>query len=486
MNTETIFTSYQPVARYWQTVELAIGAKPTPSVTLRGIDVFLIKQIAAYYPTPPQVLDLAASATLGASSAAWATPEAATMRVITPYAPSAEEWQDWLAHYLKGLAAEAEKVHLHIMPSAHTVDWQALQPHLDILIPLFVIVALSADFSQREQIAQLSELFTAQPFAIFFVLPFGKVGEDEHLTAALQACAANPAFHFRLGREISAMFAASQIGIFYPCINLHLPEILKRLQTLYEGNFNFAALLDDNTALRMRLRQSEVRLAHYEQLISQHTEQLASHQAAQQALEAQPAALAHPPPEAPPLALPESVEIPLPLPLPPTLPPLDGKQAPLHRSVVDKVRIGLSGVALRLNQKGAARFLYPRRLNPYAAQIIECAIPEMMVTGEMYDALLNVRNTGIGTWYPAQRTPHCVNISYHWLDSRGKMLLKEGLRTPLPREIAPDEQVVLPFQIIAPNKHGLYRLQVDLVHEGVHWLGEFAEFPSYPIKVVIA
>jgi uncharacterized coiled-coil protein SlyX len=486
MNTETIFTSYQPVARYWQMVELAIGAKPTPSVALRGIDVFLIKQIATYYPTPPQVLDLAASATLGASSAAWAAPEAATMRVITPHAPSAEEWQDWLARYLKGLAAEAEKVHLHTMPSAQTADWQALQPHLDILTPLFVIVALSADFSQREQITQLSALFTAQPFAIFFVLPFGKVGEDEHLTAALQACAANPAFHFRLGREISAMFAASQIGIFYPRINLHLPEILKRLHTLYEGNFNFAALLDDNTALRIRLRQSEVRLAHYEQLISQHAEQLASHQAAQQALEAQLAALAHPPPEATPLALPEPVEIALPPPPPPPLPPLDGKQAPPHRSVVDKVRIGLSGVALRLNQKGAARFFYPRRLNPYAAQIIECAMPEMMVTGEMYDALLNVRNTGIGTWYPAQRTPHCVNISYHWLDSRGKMLLKEGFRTPLPREIAPDEQVVLPFQIVAPNKHGLYRLQVDLVHEGVRWLGEFAEFPSYPIKVVIA
>ncbi len=485
MNIETIFTSYQPVARYWQMVELAISAKPTPPVALRGIDVFLLKQIAAYYPMPPQVLDLAAKATLGASSAAWATPEAAAVRVITPHVPSPdEEWQAWLAHYLNGLAAEAEKVHLQAMPSAQVADWQALQPHLDTLTPLFVVVALSTDFSQREQIAQLSALFTAQPFAIFFVLPFGKVGEDEHVAAALQACAARPAFHFRLGREISAMFAASQIGIFYPRINLHIPEILKRLHTLYEGNFNFAALLDDNAALRMRLRQSEVRLVHYEQLISQHTAQLASHQAAQQALEAQLAALAHPPPEAPPLALPEPLEMPLPPPPPP--PPLDGKQAPPKRSTLDKIRVGLSSLALQLNQKGIARYLYPRRLNPYAAQIIECAIPEMMVAGEMYDALLNVRNTGIGTWYPAQRTPYCVNISYHWLDARGKLFLKEGLRTPLPHEIMPDHQVVLPFQIIAPSKFGMYRLQVDLVHEGVRWLGEFADFPSYPIKVVIA
>lgn len=484
MNIETIFTSYQPVARYWQTIELAIGAKPAPLVALRGIDIFLLKQIAAYYPTPPQVLDLAAAATLGASSAAWAAPEAAAVRVITPHAPSPEEWQVWLARYLNGLAAEAEKVHLQAMPSAQVADWQALQPHLDTLTPLFVVVAFSTDFSQREQIAQLSALFAAQPFAIFFVLPFGKVGEDEHLMAALQACAANPAFHFRLGREISAMFAASQIGIFYPRINLHIPEILKRLHTLYEGNFNFAALLDDNTALRMRLRQSEVRLAHYHQLISQHAEQLASHQATQQALEAQLAAMAHPPPEAPLLALAEPPRNVVPFAPPPL--PLDGKQVPPQRNTLDKIRIGLSSLALRLNQKGAARLFYPRRLNPYAAQIIECAIPEMMVAGEIYDALLNVRNTGTGTWYTAQRTPHCVNISYHWLDSRGKMFLKEGFRTPLPHDIAPDQQVVLPFQIIAPNKFGMYRLQVDLVHEGVRWLGEFADFPSYPVKVVIA
>jgi uncharacterized coiled-coil protein SlyX len=250
-----------------------------------------------------------------------------------------------------------------------------------------------------------------------------------------------------------------------------LPHIFDRLQALYEGNFNFAALLNDNTSLRLRLKRLEAQLNHYEQLVNQQAQQIASHQAAQQGLEAQLAALVNAPPQ------PQLIS-------PPPLPPLDGRQMPPRQTSMDRLRLRLSSVALSLRARALARLFYPRRLRPYKAQILGCSVPQAMTAGAMYEGMLIVFNAGEGTWYSTHRTPHCVNISYHWLDKRGRVVVKDGVRTALPRDIAPGERVTMPFQIVAPALSGSYRLQPDLVHEGVRWLGELYNFPSYPVEVV--
>lgn len=45
----------------------------------------------------------------------------------------------------------------------------------------------------------------------------------------------------------------------------------------------------------------------------------------------------------------------------------------------------------------------------------------------------------------------------------------DGLRTPLPRDIGPDERVSLKAMIQAPEREGRYVIEVTLVQEGVAW-----------------
>jgi uncharacterized coiled-coil protein SlyX len=470
MNTETIHTSYQPITQYWQAVEHATGEKPTPPFTLRGIDVFLMRQVAAYYPIPLQVIDLAAEQTLGASSLAWAGEQTPAAQVFTACTTNGALWTTWLSHHLKHCEATGNRAPIQLVTEASFAQLMAFADR-NPMHGVCIVAVLPEALDVNERTALVEMWLSTNPKAILFVLPFGKVGEAENVCIALNACKAQPAFTFRLGREISAMFGTSQLGIFYPKNNAYLPHIFDRLQTLYEGNFNFAALLNDNTSLRLRLKRLEGQLSHYEQLVNQQAQQIASHQAAQQGLEAQLAALVNAPPQ------PQLINS------PPSL-PLDGRQVPLRQTSMDRLRLRLSSVALGLRARLLARLFYPRRLRVYKAQILGCSVPQRMVAGTTYEGLLIILNAGQGTWYPSYRTPHCVNVSYHWRDKRGRMVVKEGLRTPLPHDVAPGERVTVPFQVAAPALAGGYRLQPDLVHEGVRWLGELYNFPSYPVEVV--
>lgn len=48
----------------------------------------------------------------------------------------------------------------------------------------------------------------------------------------------------------------------------------------------------------------------------------------------------------------------------------------------------------------------------------------------------------------------------------------DNARTPLPECVYPDAEVVVPMQVTAPLAPGSYRLDVDLVHEGVTWFAD--------------
>ena len=65
-----------------------------------------------------------------------------------------------------------------------------------------------------------------------------------------------------------------------------------------------------------------------------------------------------------------------------------------------------------------------------------------------------------------------MNLSYHWLDRKRQMVVLDGLRTPLPRDLKPGESVTLRAAIRAPEKAGEYMLHVTLVQEGVAWFSE--------------
>ncbi len=480
MHTETIHTCYQPIAQYWQDIEYVLGHRPTPAFALRGIDIFLIRQIAAYYPTALQVLDLAAQQTLGASSVAWITENTPVARLFTLSEPSESAWQMWLQHYLEQADGALKRLSVQLIEGTSLSELKAAVRHS--MFSSCVIAVLPEGLSFDERLAQLKTWLETDPKAIFFILPFGKVGEDSNVHLALQVSDPQTDFAFRLGREISAMFAGSQLGIFYPKDNPHLPQIFSRLQTLYEGNFNFAALLNDNTNLRLRLKHLEEQNAQLDQVISQQSQQIASYQETQQALESRLAAYQETQ-QALESRLAALLSAPTPVPMVAPPAPLDGLHVPVQLSGTQRLRLRLSRAALALKAKRLARLFYPRRLRAYEAEILTCTVPAVMTIGSAHEGTAVVLNTGKGTWYPPHRTPHCVNVSYHWLNKQRRMLIKEGERTALPRDVMPGERISLPFRIIAPNIPGSYYLQVDLVHEGVRWLGELANFPSYPVEV---
>jgi hypothetical protein len=101
-------------------------------------------------------------------------------------------------------------------------------------------------------------------------------------------------------------------------------------------------------------------------------------------------------------------------------------------------------------------------------------VPAKMVAGEILLADITIKNASTKTWpsKPNQRGRNAVNLSYHWLDRKRQMVVFDGLRTPLPRDLNPSESVTLRASIRAPEKAGQYLLHVTMVQEAVAWFSE--------------
>ncbi len=101
-------------------------------------------------------------------------------------------------------------------------------------------------------------------------------------------------------------------------------------------------------------------------------------------------------------------------------------------------------------------------------------IPGEMKAGEKVLADVTVKNVSSVTWpsKPAPNELHAVNLSYHWLTRRGRIVVFDGIRTALPHDLAPGELVPLNVAIQPPDLPGVYRLEVTLVQEGVAWFPE--------------
>jgi ubiquinone/menaquinone biosynthesis C-methylase UbiE len=86
---------------------------------------------------------------------------------------------------------------------------------------------------------------------------------------------------------------------------------------------------------------------------------------------------------------------------------------------------------------------------------------------------LTLTNRGDSTWLPRKQRPAgYVDLGAHLLDAEGELMQAGCARWPLPHEIAPGEQVVLPLSLRAPDEPGLYQLKFDLIDEGFYWFEE--------------
>jgi hypothetical protein len=91
-------------------------------------------------------------------------------------------------------------------------------------------------------------------------------------------------------------------------------------------------------------------------------------------------------------------------------------------------------------------------------------------TGDATLARVTIENAGTLAWPVRDEQP--VHVSYHWLDAAtGRTVAYEGLRTPLPGDLAPGGRTTVGALVLASVPPGTYHLQWDMVREGVTWFG---------------
>jgi hypothetical protein len=152
---------------------------------------------------------------------------------------------------------------------------------------------------------------------------------------------------------------------------------------------------------------------------------------------------------------------------------------------------------------------------PYAQEI---NMPHQLKTipvNRMVTLPVVVRNTSRQVWQtPAtSKEKQHVNLSYHWLEGETKrqtrraatapndrtpdiesvpiatsrlqseqVVVMDGQRTPLPRDIQPGEEVTLNAKIQAPNRPGDYTLRLTMVQERVAW---FENYGAQPLDISV-
>jgi hypothetical protein len=89
---------------------------------------------------------------------------------------------------------------------------------------------------------------------------------------------------------------------------------------------------------------------------------------------------------------------------------------------------------------------------------------------------VQVSNTGLVSWDSTANPP--VLLSYHWFGPDGdRVVAFEGERTDFPKTVAPGETVTVQAFVRAPSQAGAYRLEWDVVQEGLLW---FSTEPNAP------
>jgi hypothetical protein len=133
------------------------------------------------------------------------------------------------------------------------------------------------------------------------------------------------------------------------------------------------------------------------------------------------------------------------------------------------------GVAHRRGTVGGHRFLVldgPITGVVMAHQLELSSAPSRLAPGARGVAKLTARNTGDFPW-----SRSAVFASYHLYTPAGAMLMRDGERTVLPRDVGPGETVELEVGVVAPPEAGAYVVELDLVQEQVCWFNERGSTP---------
>jgi polysaccharide pyruvyl transferase WcaK-like protein len=107
----------------------------------------------------------------------------------------------------------------------------------------------------------------------------------------------------------------------------------------------------------------------------------------------------------------------------------------------------------------------------YRAQLRPVDPPPRLAAGRTASLTVAVANLGTERW-PWQWEAHpMIRLTYRWRDADRRAVGEEGIRTPMPADLHPGTEALVPMAVRAPERPGPHRLAIDLVHELVRWFG---------------
>jgi len=104
------------------------------------------------------------------------------------------------------------------------------------------------------------------------------------------------------------------------------------------------------------------------------------------------------------------------------------------------------------------------------AAVISATLPARLAPGERFTLEARVRNAGPVAWPGPEKGAAVGRIRFgnHWWKTNGDILSMDDGRVDLPR-LAPGEEATVPLEIRAPFRPGTFRLELDVVQEGIAW-----------------
>lgn len=109
-------------------------------------------------------------------------------------------------------------------------------------------------------------------------------------------------------------------------------------------------------------------------------------------------------------------------------------------------------------------------LTEFAQEITVVSPIRQMRAGSPVTMPVVVKNTSSQTWPMGdEEESRSVRLAYQWLDTEGNIIIRDGIRTYLEKEMAPGSSAQLNAMIQAPDKPGEYILRLTMIQEGVAW-----------------
>jgi hypothetical protein len=144
---------------------------------------------------------------------------------------------------------------------------------------------------------------------------------------------------------------------------------------------------------------------------------------------------------------------------------------------VNKVTLGVGCIALVLAMSACQKKESPKAtpdgkpvvsgIGDFQQRITMKTPLTEMKAGEVVKPVVTISNTSSANWPTTGSAP--VNFSYHWADRTQKVVVFDGERTPLPKDLKAGATVDVNATIKAPSQPGEYLLQMTMVQENVAW-----------------